>query len=128
MSAVQQGRDRAATNPASFWKTEYTAKNGGRFGGTAMRELEPAVGVLGHLAPWGWHMKGLENRLAAIGFRPTRRGSECWRVERIEPLCRSPFAPGSDPAPRRALSVWLDRLTDRQKPNVYRIFPAAGSK
>jgi hypothetical protein len=67
-------------------------------------------------------MSGVENRLAAIGYRVDKPAVDCWRVERIErPVGEPALQCYSSGLRDHALSLWLDRLRDRPKPAVYRV-------
>jgi hypothetical protein len=66
-------------------------------------------------------MDGIENRLAAMGFRPKRRVLDGWWVERAGRPRPRPGAPRSDPEYSPVLSVWLERLCDQRRPAAYRI-------
>ncbi len=70
-------------------------------------------------------MNSVEHRLRAIGFQSNRSLTECWRVERAGLAGRRAAISRSAPACSLALSVWLERLSDRRRPAVYRIRPIA---
>jgi hypothetical protein len=65
-------------------------------------------------------MSGLEHRLAAIGYRVERRSADCWRVERVGPPSDSLADRRAVSARRRSLSLWLDRLRDRDRQQAIR--------
>jgi hypothetical protein len=70
-------------------------------------------------------MQDLEDRLAAIGYRPVQKSAECWQVLRIgatPPPPRMPPAPQQrDPAYSPALRFWLGRTGRFEPSSLYRI-------
>jgi len=71
-------------------------------------------------------MDSFENRLAAIGLRPSRRSPECWRVECLgAPRLTKTW--DADLPQARVLSTWLDRLSGTREPREYRIRPVGES-
>lgn len=72
-------------------------------------------------------MNGLENRLAAIGFRMTAEAGECWRVERVGAPLPAPAA-GFEQGCGTALSGWLTLLRADPRPQAYRLGRVAGAR
>jgi hypothetical protein len=69
-------------------------------------------------------MEDLDNRLAAIGYRPVPRERDYWRIAQTGVPARAgghSASRGRDPAHSHVLQLWLDRLVDLERPTHYRI-------